>query len=71
MQAQTSRNYTWYVFLLLQALHEDAMHMAKACNLPAEFKKAASSELNRDVGSLLKAYQEEIDRLTTRCTPIT
>ena len=32
----------------------------------AEFKKGASAELNRDVGTLLKAYQEEVDRLTTR-----
>ncbi|KAL0022630.1 hypothetical protein WJX77_011900 [Trebouxia sp. C0004] len=31
-----------------------------------EFKKSASAELNRDVGTLLKAYQEEVDRLTTR-----
>ena len=34
--------------------------------LPAEFKKGATPELNRDVGTLLKAYQEEVDRLTTR-----
>ncbi len=34
--------------------------------LHAEFKKGASAELNRDVGTLLKAYQEEVDRLTTR-----
>ncbi|KAL3136045.1 hypothetical protein ABBQ32_007079 [Trebouxia sp. C0010 RCD-2024] len=31
-----------------------------------EFRKAASPEVNRDVGSLLKAYQEEVDRLTAR-----
>ncbi|KAL3131491.1 hypothetical protein ABBQ38_007797 [Trebouxia sp. C0009 RCD-2024] len=31
-----------------------------------EFKKAASPELNRDAGSLLKAYQEEVDCLTAR-----
>ena len=34
--------------------------------LPTEFKKGASADLNRDVGTLLKAYQEEVDRLTTR-----
>ena len=34
----------------------------------AEFRKSASAELNKDVGSLLKAYQEEVDRLTTRCS---
>ena len=35
----------------------------------AEFKKGASAELNKDVGALLKAYQEEVDRLTTRYSP--
>lgn len=43
-------------------------HLVEACGVPAVFKKAASAELNRDVGTLLKAYQEEVDRLTTRCT---
>ena len=45
-------------------------HLVEACDVPAEFKKAASAELNRDVGTLLKAYQEEVDRLTTRCSAI-
>ena len=47
------------------------MRVAEASDLPTDFKKAASPELNRDVGTLLKAYQEEVDRLTTRCTSTT
>jgi homeobox protein cut-like len=33
---------------------------------PAAFKKSASPDVTRAVGPLLKAYQEEIDRLTSR-----
>lgn len=69
MQAQTSRDYTWFVCPLLRGLHKNGMRVGKACDPPAEFRKAASSELNHDIGTLLKAYQEEVDRLTSRCTP--
>ena len=33
---------------------------------PAAFKKSASPDVSKAVGPLLKAYQEEIDRLTSR-----
>ena len=34
--------------------------------LLAEFRRAASKEVLREVAPLLKAYQEEVDRLTSR-----
>lgn len=65
--AETTRG----MFPVHQALQKAALHVAEAYQLPAEFKKAATPELNRDVGTLLKAYQEEVDRLTTRYTSAT
>ena len=62
------------MFPVHQALQKAALHVGdkpQAYQLPAEFKKAATPELNRDVGTLLKAYQEEVDRLTTRYTSAT
>lgn len=32
----------------------------------AEFRRRAGSEVVKEVGSLLKMYQEEVDRLTQR-----
>jgi len=64
--AETTRGDGWQMLgsKIYQVLctHQIVRHTC----LHAEFKKGASAELNRDVGTLLKAYQEEVDRLTTR-----
>ena len=41
------------------------LHAPSVCR-PAAFKKSASPDVSKAVGPLLKAYQEEIDRLTSR-----
>eukprot|EP00891_Asterochloris_glomerata_P006970 jgi/Astpho2/6970/Aster-01827 len=38
----------------------------KLAETTKEFRKAASAEVAKEVGALLRAYQEEVDRLTTR-----
>ena len=64
--AETTRGEVcaWCSSCLYTAVH--AGSPSDLFGLGAEFKKGASPELNRDMGTLLKAYQEEVDRLTTR-----
>lgn len=36
----------------------------------AEFRRGAAADVSREMAPLLKAYQEEVDRVTARCAAL-